>query len=290
MEEDIKIILICEDVTSKVTLPPGMTDTDFKKLCSTTFNKKPEHLLSVLSHSGEVLNLVKLLQNPQFVLGNHRELTLIFADPDDDDPPRKKHKKNPGDKTQSDDDLTKEEKVIRLFQKLAKDPEVQIVEQTYAAANIPGANTSGHVFLNNLIMTDRSACLNEAKNHKWINILQSDDTYLKSDCDEQLLLCFCFRRSVRLHSLKIRAPQNGMAPKTLKLYSNQAYMDFNSVMDLAPQEVIHLTPKHFDPNQIIPLNSIKFPRVNSISLFIEDNQGKQTNTLIDEIQFIGKPL
>jgi len=290
MEKEIRVTLLCEDLNAKVTLNPGMSDTSFKKLCSETFNKKPEHLLSVLSHSGEVLNVSTLLQNPLSILGSHPELTIIFADPEDDDPPRKKHKKNPGDLIQTHEDLTKEEKIIQLFNKLSQEPEVQIIEQTYQTANIPGANTSGHVFLNNLILTDRSACLNESTNHRWANTLHTDDSYLESDCDEQLLLCLSFRRPVRLHSLKIRAPRTVMAPKTLKLYSNQSYMDFNNLNDKVPLEVIKLTPQHFEPNQIILLNSMKFTKVNSISLFIEDNQGGVNHTRIEEIQFIGKPL
>jgi len=66
-------------------------------------------------------------------------------------------------------------------------------------------------------------------------------------------------------------------------------MDFNNVNDIPPTQVLKLTPKNFEPNQIINLNSIKFAKVNSIAIFIEDNQGGERITKLEEIQFIGKP-
>jgi len=188
------------------------------------------------------------------------------------------------------EDLTKEDKMKRLFTKLANDPEVQIIEQTYQPANFPGANTSGHVFLNDLIEINRSKCLNESRHHKWQSILSNDRSYLESDCDEQLLISICFRRHVRIHSLKINAPNTGAAPRTMNLFANQNYMDFNNVHDIPPTQVLKLIPKNFEPNQIVNLNSIKFAKVNSVTIFIEDNQGGDKFTILEQIQFIGKPV
>jgi len=299
-EEKLMVTLICEDLSSKLSLVTGMTDSQFKKVCSDCFKKQPENLLSVLSHSGEVLNVSRLLADPRAILGNDKrnhELTVIFAESDDgDDPPRKRRKRDPISGSYEsvpvmvDEDLTKEDKMKRLFTKLANDPEVQIIEQTFQVANIPGANTSGHVFLNDLIEVNHSTCLNESRHHKWQNILLSDDTYLASDCDEQLLITITFRRQVRIHSLKINAPNQGTSPKTLKLFANQSYMDFNNIHDTPPSQIINLTPKHFEPNQIVKLNSLKFAKVKSITVFVEDNQGGEKFTILEQIQFIGKPV
>jgi len=297
-EEKLLVTLICEDLSAKLSLVSGMTKSEFKKVCSDCFKKTPENLLSVLSHSGEVLNVSRLLENPRATLGNDKrnhELTVIFAESEEDDPPRKRQKRNPvsgsgHDMMVEDEELTKEEKLKRLFTKLANEPEVQIIEQTFQPANIPGANTSGHVFLNHLIEINRSTCLNESPHHKWQNILSNDGTYLESNLDEQLLINICFQCHVRIHSLKLNAPNTGSAPRIMKLFANQNYMDFNNVNDIPPTQVLKLTPKNFEPNQIINLNSIKFAKVNSIAIFIENNQGGERITKLEEIQFIGKPV
>jgi len=295
-EEKVLVSLICEDLSAKLSLVHGMTESQFKKVCSDCFKKKPENLLSVLSHSGEVLNVSRLLANPRAILGNdkkYHELTVIFAESEEDDPPRKRQKRNPVSGSEvimvDDEELTREDKVKRLFTQMANDPEVQIIEQVYQPANIPGANTSGHVFLNDLIEVNRSKCLNESRQHKWQNILINDGSFLESDCDDQLLISITFRRQVRIHSLKIDAPNRGSAPRTIKLFTNQNYMDFNNVHDIPPSQQLILTPKNFEPNQIITLNSIKFAKVNSVTIFIEDNQGGEKFTILEQIQFIGKP-
>jgi len=143
--------------------------------------------------------------------------------------------------------------------------------------------------LNDLIEVNRSKCLNESRQHKFQNILINDGSYLESDCDEQLLISITFRRQVRIHSLKISAPNRGSAPRNIKLFANQNYMDFNNIHDVPPSQQLRLTPKNFEPNQIINLNSIKFAKVNSVTIFIEDNQGGDKFTILEQIQFIGKP-
>jgi len=237
----------------------------------------------------------KLLADPRASLGKDKrfhELTVIFAEDDEDDPPRKRQKRNPDtENSMVDEELTKEEKLKRLFTKLANEPEVQIIEQQYPPAHIPGANTSGNVFLEDLIETNGSSCLNESRQHKWQSILLNDGSYLESDCDEQLILNLRFRKMVRIHSLKIKAPNIAAAPHTVKLFTNQAYMDFNNIHDIPPSQILKLAPKNFfESSQIITLNTVKFSKVNSISIFIEDNQGGEKYTIVEQIQFIGKPL
>ena len=38
-------------------------------------------------------------------------------------------------------------------------------------------------------------------------------SYLESDCDEQLLLTIPFNSNVKIHSLRIKCPTDGTAPK-----------------------------------------------------------------------------
>uniref|UniRef100_A0A6B2LLG2 PITH domain-containing protein n=1 Tax=Arcella intermedia TaxID=1963864 RepID=A0A6B2LLG2_9EUKA len=143
--------------------------------------------------------------------------------------------------------------------------------------------------LNEDIKTQASSCLNESPMHKWHSILHQDTNYLKSDCDPQLLLNLAFRSTIKIHSIRFVCSQTDFAPKTVKLYANQNYMDFNSVHDIPPSQVLSLTPKTYQPNEIVLLNSLKFTKVRTLSLFIEDNQQNRPHTILEYIQIIGKP-
>lgn len=63
-------------------------------------------------------------------------------------------------------------------------------------------------------------CLNESDEHNFLQCLTAENGYLESDCDEQLILSIAFRQTVKVHSLKIKAPKD-KGPKSIKLYINQ---------------------------------------------------------------------
>jgi hypothetical protein len=46
-----------------------------------------------------------------------------------------------------------------------------------------------------------------------------------SDADEQLLISIAFKAKVKVHSIAIKAPADGRAPKSLKLFVNKPSMD-----------------------------------------------------------------
>lgn len=74
--------------------------------------------------------------------------------------------------------------------------------------------------LTSLIQTGQCECLNESDDHCLAHCLTPDGGYLESDCDEQLIISITFKQSVKVHSLKIKAPvENG--PKNIRLYINQ---------------------------------------------------------------------
>ena len=65
-------------------------------------------------------------------------------------------------------------------------------------------------------------CLNQNDDHPVAHALVDDEsTYLESDCDEQLIMSFSFNLPVKLHSLRIKAPTDGRAPLTVKLFQNR---------------------------------------------------------------------
>ena len=83
-----------------------------------------------------------------------------------------------------------------------------------------------------------SECLNESDDHPYAHCLTPGGGYLESDCDEQLILALTFNQSMKIHSLKIKAPSD-KGPKTVRIFQNQPNtLDFDkadsmvSVQDL----------------------------------------------------------
>ena len=61
---------------------------------------------------------------------------------------------------------------------------------------------------------------------------------MESDCDEQIILSLTFNQSVRVHSLKLKAP-NDKGPKNIRIFMNQPNtLDFDSANSMiATQDV-----------------------------------------------------
>ena len=112
-------------------------------------------------------------------------------------------------------------------------------------AAAPAAPSNEVVEINDLLDKTKCYCLNEASARSdlrarvapltacspvraaWPRALQKDGSFanlfigmddltLKSDADEQLLMQFAFKDTVRLHSLNITAPIDDSAPQTVK--------------------------------------------------------------------------
>jgi hypothetical protein len=80
--------------------------------------------------------------------------------------------------------------------------------------------------------------LNDDDEHPWENMLKSDDSMARSDCDEQLIVGITFNQNVKLHSLVVRAPENS-GPKTIKLFANAMHgLDFDSAEKKEPTQAL----------------------------------------------------
>lgn len=62
-------------------------------------------------------------------------------------------------------------------------------------------------------------CLNESDDHPFAHCLNDGGGYLESDCDEQLILSLTFNQAVKIHSIKVRAPEKN-GPKTVRIFQN----------------------------------------------------------------------
>ena len=76
--------------------------------------------------------------------------------------------------------------------------------------------------LNRLINTSQVEILNNSEASQVGTLFKDTGTVLESDADEQLIFSVDMTQPIKLHSVRIKAPADGRAPMTVKLYINQA--------------------------------------------------------------------
>ncbi|KAI6657024.1 Thioredoxin-like protein 1 [Oopsacas minuta] len=91
-------------------------------------------------------------------------------------------------------------------------------------------------------------------------------------------------QEVKIHSICFRAPDLKHAPKTVKLFLNLSSLDFDFVERAKPVQFLDLTEADLEATSVTPLDYLKFQRVQSITVFVKNNQGGEETT---QIGFIG---
>jgi len=159
------------------------------------------------------------------------------------------------------------------------------------AADVPDAGVKGQMDLLPMLQKKGCECMNQKKSHPYTNALHNstEESYMESDVDEQILLHLEFSQSVKIHSLRIKAPVE-LGPKTIKLFINQPYaLDFDSAVDNAPMQEITLAEKHMK-GELVKLKFAKFQNVHNMTIFFKDNQCNDEVTRINYLQVIGSPM
>lgn len=116
----------------------------------------------------------------------------------------------------------------------------------------------------------------------------------KSDADEQLILHIGFSEFVKVHSLKLvefnRGAEPELNPTLVKIYVNRENMGFEDCDDVDPTQTLHLSAADLKENaDAILLKFVKFQRVKSITLFVEDNAGGDVSAL-GMLEIFGRPI
>jgi hypothetical protein len=165
-----------------------------------------------------------------------------------------------------------------------------------AAAPPPAEDTNKLVALSDKIDKSQSYARNEAPNYPWTNLLIGDSRLAcRTDADEQLILHVAFRDTIRVQSIKLTAFSSGQSdpgesPTVVKLFVNRVNLGFEDVDDVDPTQVLNLTAADLaedaDP---IKLQYVRFQRVKSITLYIEENGGADV-TSIGSLRFMGRGL
>jgi len=160
-----------------------------------------------------------------------------------------------------------------------------------------GSNSNGTKLIDLTDKLDKSACYarNEDSRFTWTNLMIGDTRLgCKSDTDEQLILHFAFNEFVKVHSMKFTEYNNGTEPENnptkILLFVNRNNIGFEDVDDFDPTTTIELTSEDLKQNaDTILLKFVNYQRVNSITIFVEDNNGGDI-TALGGLKFYGKTV
>jgi len=171
-----------------------------------------------------------------------------------------------------------------------------MMQQGGAAAAAPPVDDGKMV---NVLQTNYDRLESYAKNvsdsYPLANLFIGDSRLgCQSDADEQLILHISFNEFVKLHSFKITEFNNGadpdMNPTSIKLYVNRENLGFEDCNDIDPTQEFDLCAADLkESSDPIPLKFVKFQRVRSITIFVEDNAGADV-TALGMLQMFGKPV
>ena len=107
-----------------------------------------------------------------------------------------------------------------------------------------------------------------------------DDSLLKSDADDQLLLFIPFVEQVRIHSINfIGSNEIDEQPRKMKFFVNKSEIDFDSAEFLKPTQAVALSEKDLDRDSVTELKYVLFQRVNVLTIFIESSVGGDITSL-----------
>jgi hypothetical protein len=159
------------------------------------------------------------------------------------------------------------------------------------AAGAPeAAAPSGPVDLTGLIDKKSIVCLNQSSVNPIGNALSDHpDTFVESDCDDQLLVTLPFNSSVKIMSITIRSPDVEHAPSKVRLFANRLNLDFDSAVSVPAEQEFDLDAGVAQGSGIaLKLYFVKFQNVNSLTLFFPGpTHGGEETTRISRIQVTG---
>jgi len=166
----------------------------------------------------------------------------------------------------------------------------QKVKQHYGSEDADDDTAvQGYLDLATFVTKAGCECLNESDDHPLEQALTAGAGYLESDCDEQLIISLAFNQTVKIHSIKIKAPAD-CGPKTLRLFINQPRtLDFDSAESSQPTQEVVLQSSDLDGNAV-NLRFVKFQTVQTLLIFVKDNQSGAETTRIDHLAIYGSPL
>eukprot|EP00466_Bigelowiella_natans_P018025 jgi/Bigna1/89178/estExt_fgenesh1_pg.C_450017 len=114
---------------------------------------------------------------------------------------------------------------------------------------------------------------------------------IKSDTDEQLLIVVPFTEEVKIRHISFSAEgKEGIdsAPKIVKIFKNAESMEFEEAEDTEPTAQLDLSADDLKNAEKLKLKFTKFQDVNSITIFVESNQGDEDVSFLSNVTFYGQ--
>ncbi|KAK4058505.1 hypothetical protein OIO90_000667 [Microbotryomycetes sp. JL221] len=150
----------------------------------------------------------------------------------------------------------------------------------------------GFSSLNGSIDQSALQCLNEDAAHTIRDLLKGGgDKWLESDADEQLLMHIPTQQSIKLRAIRFTtvASKIAQAPKTVRIFVNAGAnpLSFDDAESLEPAQEIVLTEEQAKGAEAVQLRFVRFQNVNTLSIFVADNQGEEETTRIDRLDLLG---
>lgn len=134
---------------------------------------------------------------------------------------------------------------------------------------------------------EKASCYarNEAAGFPMSNLFIGDSRLgCKSDADEQLILHVAFKEPVKIKTIKFVAFNEGNEPENnptiVKVFVNRENLGFEDVEDVDPTQTFELTAEDLrESSDAIPTKFVRFQRVQSLTFFVEDNNGGEISAL-----------
>lgn len=97
-------------------------------------------------------------------------------------------------------------------------------------------------------------------------------------------------QSVRLHSIAVKSPAD-KGPKNIRIFINQPQtLDFDQVSSRESVQDITFTKDQIANCTPVALKYVKFQNVQSILIFVQNNQENTETTVIQQLKIIGSPI
>jgi len=124
--------------------------------------------------------------------------------------------------------------------------------------------------------------LNDSQEYPFTNIFFDNQKVCKSDSDEQLLLTIGYQQAMRIKSIKVVSQANG--PKTIKIFVNSPNLEFDTAEEKVASQILNLTSTDLnEDSKPIILDPFKFSSVESITIFVVNNQSNSSTTEISRL-------
>uniref|UniRef100_A0AAZ3S106 PITH domain-containing protein n=1 Tax=Oncorhynchus tshawytscha TaxID=74940 RepID=A0AAZ3S106_ONCTS len=170
--------------------------------------------------------------------------------------------------------------------------DVHVCQATAAANNISATPT--FLFFRNKVRVDLYQGADASGLEEKIKQHVENDPGSNEDSDipkGYLLITMSFNQPVKLFSMKLLSSDFAQAPKCVKIFINlPRSMDFDDAERSEATQTLDLAEEDFKDDGLIPLRYVKFQNVQSVTMFVKNNQGDEETTKINYLTFIGTPV